>query len=36
LLERFTKCGGADDRHGVTSKLTPAQIEDLVAYLETL
>jgi hypothetical protein len=36
LLERFTKCGSPGDRHGLTSKLTPAQIDDLVAYLETL
>jgi hypothetical protein len=36
LLERFTKCGSAGDRHGLTSKLNPAQIDDLVAYLETL
>lgn len=36
LADRFGgKCGG-DDRHGTTSKLTPDQINDLVAYLETL
>ena len=28
-------CGGAD-AHGKTSQLTPAQVSDLVAYLETL
>ncbi|WP_437623321.1 c-type cytochrome [Sorangium sp. So ce1151] len=35
LHERFGLCGGGD-KHGVTSTLTPAQIDDLVAYLETL
>ena len=35
LKERFTACGGGD-RHGKTSHLTSAQIDDLVAYLETL
>jgi mono/diheme cytochrome c family protein len=36
LTQRFNgKCGGAD-KHGVTSKLTPAQIADLVAFVETL
>ncbi|WP_437590490.1 c-type cytochrome [Sorangium sp. So ce1000] len=35
LRERFGPCGGGD-KHGVTSSLTPAQIDDLVAYLETL
>ncbi|WP_437635937.1 c-type cytochrome [Sorangium sp. So ce854] len=35
LHDRFGPCGGGD-RHGVTSTLTPAQIDDLVAYLETL
>ncbi|WP_437986472.1 c-type cytochrome [Sorangium sp. So ce117] len=35
LHDRFGPCGGGD-RHGVTSALTPAQIDDLVAYLETL
>jgi mono/diheme cytochrome c family protein len=36
LKDRFGgKCGGGD-RHGVTSKLTAAELDDLVAYLETL
>ncbi|WP_438028566.1 c-type cytochrome [Sorangium sp. So ce233] len=35
LHDRFGPCGGGD-LHGVTSALTPAQIDDLVAYLETL
>lgn len=35
LHDRFGPCGGGD-RHGVTSALAPAQIDDLVAYLETL
>ncbi|MGK3968030.1 c-type cytochrome [Sorangium sp. So ce118] len=35
LHDRFGPCGGGD-QHGVTSGLTPAQIDELVAYLETL
>jgi mono/diheme cytochrome c family protein len=35
LTDRFGVCGGGDT-HGLTSKLTTAQISDLVAYLETL
>jgi hypothetical protein len=37
LRDRFTNphCGGGDS-HGVTSKLTLEQIDDLVHYLETL
>lgn len=37
LRDRFTDtdCGGGD-RHGQTSQLEPAQIDDLVAYLESL
>ena len=35
LMDRFGACGGGD-RHGHTSNLTPAQLGDLVAYLETL
>lgn len=36
LLDRFNpECGGGD-KHGKTSQLTPAQLGDLVAYLETL
>jgi YVTN family beta-propeller protein len=34
LRERVTINPG--DRHGVTSTLTPAEVDDLVAYLETL
>jgi mono/diheme cytochrome c family protein len=35
LRDRFTpECGGT--KHGQTERLTPAQIDDLVAYLETL
>jgi mono/diheme cytochrome c family protein len=36
MTDRFGgKCGGGD-QHGVTSKLTPAEIADLVAYVESL
>lgn len=35
LHDRFGSCGGGDE-HGVTSHLTAPQIDDLVAYLETL
>lgn len=37
LRDRFTStsCGGGD-RHGTTSTLTVAQIDDLIAYLESL
>ncbi len=35
LMDRFTTCGGGD-HHGKTSQLTPDQLSDLVAYLETL
>jgi cytochrome c peroxidase len=37
LRARFTDaaCGGGD-RHGVTSHLSSGQLDDLVAYLETL
>ncbi|WP_235880032.1 c-type cytochrome [Polyangium aurulentum] len=37
LRDRFTnpECGGGD-KHGRTSQLSAAQIDDLVAYLETL
>lgn len=35
LRDRFGACGGGD-RHGRTSTLTSAQLDDLVAYLETL
>lgn len=35
LADRFGSCGGGD-AHGKTSHLAPAQIADLVAYLETL
>jgi mono/diheme cytochrome c family protein len=36
LRDRFTAPCGGGDRHGHTSQLTPSQIDDLVAYLETL
>jgi cytochrome c553 len=35
LRDRFGPCGGGD-HHGQTSRLGDAQIDDLVAYLETL
>ena len=35
LRDRFGACGGGES-HGHTSQLAPAQIDDLVAYLETL
>jgi len=35
LRDRFGACGGGE-LHGHTSQLTPAQIDDLVAYLESL
>ncbi|MFT3773776.1 MAG: cytochrome-c peroxidase [Minicystis sp.] len=35
LRDRFGACGGGDE-HGKTSHLTPEQIDDLVAYLESL
>jgi mono/diheme cytochrome c family protein/DNA-binding beta-propeller fold protein YncE len=36
LRDRFTGACGGGDRHGVTSTLAPAQVDDLVAYLESL
>jgi cytochrome c peroxidase len=36
LADRFSQACGGGDRHGVTSQLSRAQIDDLVAYLETL
>jgi mono/diheme cytochrome c family protein len=35
LQDRFGACGGGD-KHGKTSALTPAQLADLISYLETL
>lgn len=35
LAERFGKCGG-DQRHGNVAHLTPAELGDLIAYLESL
>jgi hypothetical protein len=35
LRDRFGACGGYD-KHGVTSHLSDAQIDDLVVYLESL
>jgi mono/diheme cytochrome c family protein len=36
LKDRFSVDCGGGDQHGVTSHLTAAEIDDLVAYLETL
>jgi mono/diheme cytochrome c family protein len=36
LADRFSPTCGGGDKHGVTSQLSRAQIDDLVAYLETL
>jgi mono/diheme cytochrome c family protein len=36
LRDRFTAPCGGGDRHGHTSSLSPAQIDDLVAYLASL
>jgi hypothetical protein len=35
LRDRFGSCGGGD-QHGMTSTLSSTQVDDLVAYLETL
>jgi mono/diheme cytochrome c family protein len=35
LKDRFGACGGGD-KHGKTSDLSPAQLSDLISYLETL
>ena len=34
LKDRFGACGG--DKHGSTAQLLPAEVDALVAYLETL
>lgn len=36
MAARFDASCGGGDRHGVTSTLTPNQLADLIAYLETL
>lgn len=36
LRDRFTAGCGGGDRHGTTSTLSTAQIDDLIAYLESL
>ncbi len=36
LRDRFTSPCGGGDKHGVTSHLSQAQIDDLVAFLESL
>lgn len=36
LAARFTLSCAGGDRHGTTSRLTPTEIDDLVAYLESL
>ncbi len=35
LRDRFTTCGGAD-RHGTTSRLTTAQLDDLITFLRSM
>jgi mono/diheme cytochrome c family protein len=35
LADRFGACGGGD-HHGHTSQLTPVQVSDLIAYLESI
>jgi hypothetical protein len=35
LRERFGACGGGD-KHGVTSTLKPAELNDLLTYLNTI
>ena len=36
LRDRFGPCGGGTDQHGKIDQLLPPQIDDLVAYLQTL
>ena len=36
LRQRFDAACGGGDKHGNTSQLTPAELDDLIAYLETL
>jgi mono/diheme cytochrome c family protein len=36
LADRFTSPCGGGDKHGTTSRLTPDQISDLTAFVETL
>ncbi len=36
LRDRFNPACGGGDRHGITGQLSPAQIDDLIAYLNTL
>jgi hypothetical protein len=36
LRERFDPACGGGDAHGITSQLTASQIDDLIAYLDTL
>ena len=36
LMDRFINCSGGPGAHGDTSKLSPEQLNDLVAYLESL
>jgi hypothetical protein len=35
LRDRFGACGGGD-KHGVTSKLTPTQLNEMLAYLDSI
>jgi hypothetical protein len=36
LRDRFSKICGGGDKHGVTSKLMPEQLDDLIAFVNTL
>lgn len=36
MMDRFGTCGGAPGVHGNTSTLSPEQLKDLVAYLDSL
>jgi hypothetical protein len=36
VAHRFTPACGGGDKHGLTSRLTPAQATDLAAFVETL
>ena len=36
LRQRFDAACGGGDKHGTTSQLTAAELDDLIAYLETL
>jgi hypothetical protein len=36
LHDRFTPACGGGDKHGITSKMSPGQVDDLIAFLNTL